>query len=157
MVFCGLMYNWDLFDLGIVKYDFYLSKEKIQYRYDHLFAHRKSSNNHTLIHCRLNMSRKQNKSPGKFGGGDMLTRHYLVVTGDTTFEDVFCKENEYSVYENTLSRCVDGFETKIKILWAVFWIDVTYSNERIRNRATSKVAIFSKVGQKINQNNSISL
>ena len=51
----------------MVNYTFYLSKDKIQYRYDHLFAHRTSLHNHTLIHCRFNMTRKQDKSPGKFG------------------------------------------------------------------------------------------
>ena len=81
IVFCGLMYIWDLFHLGIVNYTFYLSKGKIQYRYDHLFAHRTNLHNHTLIHCRFNMSRKPDKShcrfnisrkpdksPGEFGG-----------------------------------------------------------------------------------------
>ena len=68
MVFFGLMYNWDLFHLDIVNYTFYLSKDKIQFRYDHLFAHRTGLHNHTLIHCCFNMSRKQDKSPSKFGG-----------------------------------------------------------------------------------------
>ena len=68
MVFYVLMLNLDLFHLGIVYYTFYLSKDKIQYRYDHLFAHRTSLNNPNRIHCRFNMSRKQDKSPGEFGG-----------------------------------------------------------------------------------------
>ena len=68
IVFCGLMYNSDLFRLGRVYYSFYLSKHKIQYRYNHLFANRMGLNNSTLIHCRFNMNRKQNKSPDKFRG-----------------------------------------------------------------------------------------
>ena len=68
MFFCGLMYIWDLYHLCIVHYTFYLSKDKIQYWYGHLCAHRTSLHNHTLIHCRFNMSRKQDKCPGKFGG-----------------------------------------------------------------------------------------
>ena len=39
----------------------------------------------------------------------MLTRHNLVVVRDTTLEEFSYKVNEYSVYENTLYRCVDGF------------------------------------------------
>ena len=42
--------------------------------------------------------------------GDMLTRHYLVVAQNTTLEEVSCKVNEYLVSENTLYRCVDGFD-----------------------------------------------
>ena len=61
VVFCELMYNCDLFHLDMVNCAFYLSKDKIQYQYDHLFAHCTSLHNHTLIHCRFNMSRKQDK------------------------------------------------------------------------------------------------
>ena len=68
VVFRGLMYNWNLFHLATVNYTFYLSKDKIQYRYDLLFAHRANLNNHTLIHYRFNMSRKQNKCLGNWGG-----------------------------------------------------------------------------------------
>ena len=39
----------------------------------------------------------------------MLTRHNLVVARNATLEEVSCKVNEYSVSENTLYRCVDGF------------------------------------------------
>ena len=39
----------------------------------------------------------------------MLTQHNLVVAQNTTLEEVSCKVNEYSVYGNTLYRCVDGF------------------------------------------------
>ena len=39
----------------------------------------------------------------------MLTRHNLVVARNTTFEEVSCNVNEYSVSENTLYRSVDGF------------------------------------------------
>ena len=69
IVFCGLMHNLDKIHLGIVNYTFYLSKDKIPYRYmyDNLFAHRKSLHKHTLIHCRFNMSRKQDKSSGNSG------------------------------------------------------------------------------------------
>ena len=67
IVFCGQVYNWDVFHLGIANYTFYLSKDKIQYWYDHFFAHRTKLHNRTLIHCRFNMSRKQDKSPGNSG------------------------------------------------------------------------------------------
>ena len=50
------------------------------------------------------MSRKQDKIPGKFGGGGILTRQYKVVARNTTFEEV----NDNSVSANTLYRCVDG-------------------------------------------------
>ena len=108
------MYNEDLFHLCKVSYTFYLFKDKIQYRYDHLFAHRPSLHNHTLINCRFNMDRKQNKCPadsggGGGGGGYMLNRHNLVVARNTTLEAVSCKVNEYYVSENTLYRFVDGF------------------------------------------------
>ena len=39
----------------------------------------------------------------------MLTRHNLNVARNTTFEEVSCKLNEYSVSENTLYRFFDGF------------------------------------------------
>ena len=39
----------------------------------------------------------------------MLTRYNLVVARNTKFEEVSCKVNEYSASENTLYRCVDGF------------------------------------------------
>ena len=68
VLFCGLMYNLDLFYLGIINYTFYLSKDKILYRYDHLFAHLMSLHNLTLIHCGFNMSWKQDKSPGNSEG-----------------------------------------------------------------------------------------
>ena len=68
VVFCGFMYNRDLCHLGIVNYTFHLSKDKIQYWYDHSFAHRTSLYNQTLIHCRFNMSRKLDKTPRKFRG-----------------------------------------------------------------------------------------
>ena len=56
------------------------------------------------------MSRKQDKSPGKFGGINIiLTRRYLVVARNTTLQEVSCKVNKYSVSENTLYRYVDGF------------------------------------------------
>ena len=97
-----------MFHLGIVNYTFYLSKGKIPYRYDHLFAYRTSLHDHTLIHCCFNMNRKPNKSPGKFGGC-ILTLHNLVVALNTTLEEVSCKINDHSVSENTLYRCVDGF------------------------------------------------
>ena len=99
------LYNWYLFHLGIVNYTFYLSKGKIPYRYDHLFAYRTSLHDHTLIHCRFNTNRKPNRSPGKFGG--IFWLHYLVVARNTTLEEVSCKVN--SVSENTLYRYVDGF------------------------------------------------
>ena len=72
-IFCPWWFSadwciWDLCHLGIVNYNFCLSKDKIQYRYDHLFAHRMRLHNQTLIHCRFNVSRKQDKSPGKYGG-----------------------------------------------------------------------------------------
>ena len=67
VIFCGLMYNWVLFHLGIVNYTFYLSKTKIQYRYNHLFTHLTSLHYHTLIHCCFNMSRKQDKIPDNSG------------------------------------------------------------------------------------------
>ena len=41
--------------------------------------------------------------------GYMLTRHNLVVARDTRLEEVSYEVNEYDVYENTLYRCVDGF------------------------------------------------
>ena len=43
----------------------------------------------------------------------MLTRHNLVVTRYTILEEVSCKVNEYSVSENTLCICVDGFHEDI--------------------------------------------
>ena len=46
---------------------FYLTKDKIPYRYDHLFAHYMSLHYHTRIHRYFNMSRKQYKNPGKSG------------------------------------------------------------------------------------------
>ena len=104
-----MMYNYDLFNIGIVNYTFYLSTDKIKYRYDHLFAHHMSLHNHTLIHCRCNVNRKQNKCPGNSGGGYMLTQYNLVVARNTTLEEVSCKVYEYSVSENTLYRFVDGF------------------------------------------------
>ena len=39
----------------------------------------------------------------------MLTRHNLDVARNTTLEEGSCKVNEYSVSENTLYICVDGF------------------------------------------------
>ena len=39
----------------------------------------------------------------------MLTRHNLVVARNTTWEEVSCKENEYSVSEKTLYRFLYGF------------------------------------------------
>ena len=48
--------------------------------------------------------------------GYILTRHNLVVSLNITLEEVSCKVNEYSVSENTLYRCVDGFnEDRISI------------------------------------------
>ena len=38
-----------------------------------------------------------------------MTRHKLVVTRNTTLEEVSCKGKELFVSENTLYRCVDGF------------------------------------------------
>ena len=45
----------------------FVSEDKIQYRYDHLFAHRMSLHKHTLMHCCFNMRRKQDKNPGNSG------------------------------------------------------------------------------------------
>ena len=42
----------------------------------------------------------------------MLTLHNLVAW-NTILEEVSCKVNEYSVSENTLYRCVDGFNLDI--------------------------------------------
>ena len=42
-------------------------------------------------------------------------------------------------------------QTKRKILEAVIKIDITYSNDKIDNRGTSKVTIFLKIYHKINQ------
>ena len=39
----------------------------------------------------------------------MLTRHNLVVARTTTLEEVSCKADKYCVSENTLYRCVEGF------------------------------------------------
>ena len=100
MGFCGLMYNWDFFHLGIFNYTFYLSKDQIQYRYDHLFPHCTSLHNHNLIHCCFNMSRYHDKLLAILGY--MLTRHNQAVARNTTYEEVSRKVNEYSVSENTL-------------------------------------------------------
>ena len=43
----------------------------------------------------------------------MLTRHSLVVDQNATLEEVSCNVNEYSVSENTLYRCVYGFNLDI--------------------------------------------
>ena len=126
------MYDSDLFHLGIVNCIFYLPKDEIQYRYDHWFVHRTSLHNHTLIHCRFNVSRKQNKCPGNSGGGDMLTRHNLVSAQNTTLEEFSCKVNEYSVSENALYRFVDGFsEDRISIWETIFCSDAM---KRIQTR-----------------------
>ena len=98
---CHVLYNWDWFHLSIVNYTFYPSKDKMKYRYDHLFEHRRSLRNHTLIHCR--------QKSWQIWGVTILTRHNLIVTRNITLEEVSCKVNEYSVSENTLYRCVDGF------------------------------------------------
>ena len=95
----------------MVKFTFYLSKDKIQYRHDHLFAHRTRLHNHTMIHCRFNMSRKQDNILAI--RGYMLTRHNLVVARNTTLEEVSCKVNEYSVSENTLYIYVLMVSSKI--------------------------------------------
>ena len=44
----------------------------------------------------------------------MLTRHYLVVARNTTLEEVSCKVDEQiSVSEKILYRCVDGFNSRM--------------------------------------------
>ena len=57
------MYNWDSFYFkSLLNCTFYLTKDKIQYQYDHLFAHRTDFHNHTLTNGCVNMNRKQYKN-----------------------------------------------------------------------------------------------
>ena len=64
-----------------------------------------------LVHCRINMNRKQYKNLAN--REYIVTRHNIVVARNTTFEEVSCKVNEYSVSENTLYRYVDGFNNDV--------------------------------------------
>ena len=107
VVFCGLMYGWDLFHLGIVHYTFFIYL-KTKFNID-MSTYLHTARVYTTIPWYTAvLTWAESRTKILAIRGYMLTRHNLVVARNMTLEGVACKVNEYSVSENTLYWCVDG-------------------------------------------------
>ena len=99
---------------------------------------------HTMKHCCFNISRPQYKKTLVILDY-ILTRHYVFVARNTTFEEVSIKLYEYFVSKNPLYRCVDGFikdeisfsdnkqygrTFSIEIKTSIFYLESNIANNR---------------------------